>query len=89
MNDGTRKVTHITEVAPEVDEHGRYVIRDIFRYIQRGRTAEGKIVGEMVATGYLPSFMQEIEINRLPFGREKFTAPSWYLELIQSGKIAA
>jgi pilus assembly protein CpaF len=89
MNDGTRKVTHITEVSPEVDEHGRYVIRDIFRYIQRGKSADGKIVGEMVATGYIPSFMQEIEVNRLPFGREKFTPPTWYTELLQSGKIAA
>jgi len=89
MNDGTRKVTNITEVFPEVDEQGRYVIRDIFCYVQRGKTADGKIVGEMVATGHIPSFMQEIEINLLPFGREKFTAPSWYLDLIQDGKIAA
>ena len=81
MNDGTRKVTHISEVIPEVDEHGRYQIRDIFRFVQRGRTAEGKIVGEMVPTGYLPSFMEEIELNRLPFPRDKFTPPQWYLEL--------
>jgi pilus assembly protein CpaF len=78
LQDGSRKVTHISEVIPEVDEQGRYQIQDIFRFIQRGKTAEGKIVGEFIPTGKLPSFMQEIEINRLPFPREKFTPPAWY-----------
>ena len=78
LQDGSRKVTHISEVIPEVDEQGRYQIQDIFRFIQRGKTAEGKIVGEFIPTGKLPSFMQEIEINRLPFPRDKFTPPEWY-----------
>ncbi len=78
LDDGSRKITAISEVIPEVDEHGRYVIKDIFRFVQRGRTSEGKIVGEHVPTGYLPSFMQEIELNRLPFPRDKFTPPDWY-----------
>lgn len=88
MNDGTRKVTNITEVIPEVDDSGRYQIQDIFKFVQRGKTAEGKIVGEMIPTGYIPSFMQEIEINRLPFPREKFTPPSWYLQMIHGKKSA-
>ncbi|MGK5083144.1 CpaF family protein [Bdellovibrionota bacterium FG-1] len=79
MNDGTRKVSHISEVIPEVDDHGKYVVQDIFKFVQRGRTAEGKIVGEMIPTGYLPSFMDEIALNRLPFPKEKFTPPDWYL----------
>ncbi|MFZ9596548.1 MAG: CpaF family protein [Bdellovibrionia bacterium] len=78
MSDGTRKVTNISEVIPEVDEQGKYQIRDIFMFVQRGRTAEGKIVGEFVPTGYIPTFMNEIELNRLPFARDKFVAPSWY-----------
>jgi pilus assembly protein CpaF len=82
MDDGSRKVTHISEVLPEVDEMGRYQIKDIFRFIQRGRTADGKIVGEHVPTGYLPSFMGEIEINRLPFPREKFMPPQWYADYL-------
>lgn len=80
MNDGTRKITHITEVIPEVDEHGKYQLRDIFAFVQRGMTAEGKVVGELVPTGYLPSFMEEIEVNRLPYPREKFTPPDWARE---------
>jgi len=78
MHDGSRKVTHISEVIPEVDEAGRYQIRDLFQFIQRGKSSDGKIVGEMVPTGILPSFYAEIELNRLPFPKEKFVPPEWY-----------
>jgi pilus assembly protein CpaF len=88
MNDGSRKITNITEVIPEVDELGRYQIRDIFRFIQRGKTTEGKIVGELIPTGYIPSFMNEIEINRLPFGKDKFVPPEWYTQMTQANKNA-
>ena len=81
MNDGSRKITHITEVTPETDDHGKYILRHIYEFVQRGRTQDGKVVGELVATGELPSFMSEIEINRLPFTRDKFTPPEWYQQL--------
>ncbi len=61
----------------------------IYKFVQRGRSAEGKIIGEFIATGYIPSFIHEIELNRLPFGREKFTPPSWYVQLTQGNKNAA
>jgi pilus assembly protein CpaF len=80
MNDGTRKITNISEVVPEVDEHGRYQLRDIFAFVQRGMSPDGKILGELVPTGQLPSFMDEIEVNRLPYPREKFTPPDWARE---------
>ncbi|MBS1961161.1 MAG: CpaF family protein [Bdellovibrionales bacterium] len=80
LNDGSRKITNITEVIPEVDEQGKYVIQDIFTFIQRGMSPDGKIVGELVPTGVLPSFMSEIEVNRLPYPREKFTPPDWAKE---------
>lgn len=80
LNDGTRKITNIAEVTPEVDEHGKYLLRDIFQFIQRGMTPDGKIVGELVPTGEIPSFMEEIEVNRLPYTRDKFTPPAWAQE---------
>ncbi len=89
LHDGSRKVTHITEVIPEIDDSGRYQIRDIFKFVQRGKTTEGKIVGEFVPTGYIPSFMNEIELNRLPFPKEKFTPPEWYLQMSQVKKEVA
>jgi len=79
LDDGSRKVTHISEVHPELDEQGKYIVHDIYRFIQRGKSQEGKIIGELVPTGRLPSFMDEIEVNRLPFPREKFTPPEWYV----------
>jgi pilus assembly protein CpaF len=86
MSDGSRRVTHISEVIPEVDEHGKYQIRDIYRFIQRGRTQDGKIVGELIPIGNLPTFMHEIETNRLPFTRDKFAAPDWYVQMVQKGE---
>jgi pilus assembly protein CpaF len=75
MSDGTRKVVAISEVMPETDDQGRYVLHDVYRFNQRGREASGKIIGEFVPTGYIPTFMEEIEVNRLPFSRDKFLAP--------------
>lgn len=89
MSDGSRKVTHISEVIPDIDSQGRYLIRDLYVFIQRGKSQDGKIIGEMVPTGQLPSFMSEIEINRLPFGREKFTPPEWYVALMNQNKRGA
>jgi pilus assembly protein CpaF len=36
------------------------------------RAADGKITGDIQAVGELPSFMDEIEDNRIPFPRTKF-----------------
>ncbi len=89
LADGSRKITHISEVIPDLDQQGRFMLNDLFRFVQRNRTAEGKIIGEFVATRKLPSFMSEIEMNRLPFGRDKFVAPPWFAELQSAGKLAA
>lgn len=89
MNDGSRKITNISEVVPEVDDHGRYQLRDIFTFIQKGMSADGKVVGELVPTGEIPSFMNEIEVNRLPFTRDKFTPPEWAAPYFSQLKRAA
>lgn len=78
MPDGSRKVSHISEVLPDVDEQGRYRIQDLFVYAVKGKAADGKYVWEMTATGVIPTFMSEIEFARLPVGRDKFSAPDWY-----------
>ncbi|MGE0616239.1 MAG: CpaF family protein [Bacteriovoracia bacterium] len=88
MSDGTRKVVDIAEILPELDDRGRYEVRSIYQFVQRGRGADGKIVGEIVPTGYVPSFMDEIEVNRIPFTRDKFTAPEWFLALQKKERAA-
>jgi len=82
FSDGTRKVTEISEVSPEVDAQGRYHVRDLYKFILKGKSAEGKMIGNMIPTGELPSFLEEIRINGIPFGKEKFTPPDWYLKQV-------
>ncbi len=75
LYDGSRKIMEISEVLG-VDDRGRYQTKDIFRFVQKGRTAEGNIIGEMQPTGYIPTFYEEIERNNIPFSKDKFNAPS-------------
>jgi pilus assembly protein CpaF len=71
--DGSRKVTHISE-GIGMDIHGNYQVNDIFLFEQTGRTPEGKIIGSLNPAGNLPSFMNEIEVNHLPYPKELFAA---------------
>ncbi|MEI6079126.1 MAG: CpaF family protein [bacterium] len=71
LYDGSRKITHISEVLG-IDELGRYQTKDIYRYVQKGRNPEGVIIGEMLPTGYVPTFFDEIERNNIPFPKSKF-----------------
>ena len=81
-HDGGRRTSHISEVLG-VDQHGRYITRDIFRWVQSGRDPEtGKYIGEMVACNYVPTFFEDIIVNKLPFPKSKFIAPDWAQPLI-------
>ncbi|MFL5785087.1 MAG: CpaF family protein [Bacteriovoracaceae bacterium] len=75
-HDGGRRTSHISEVLG-VDVNGRYIVRDIFRWVQTGKEADGKIIGEMVPTGYVPSFFEEFVANKLPFPKTNFKPPEW------------
>ena len=56
FNDGSRRVTNITEICG-IDDNGEIILREIFKFVRTGTSAEGKVVGEFRATGYLPSFL--------------------------------
>ncbi len=75
-HDGGRRTSHISEVLG-IDVNGRYVVRDIFRWVQTGKEADGKFIGEMVPTGYIPSFFEEFIANKLPFPKTNFKPPEW------------
>lgn len=55
LPDGTRKITHITEVAG-VEGDGLQ-LRDLFQFRHRGPDATGKVPGRFVATGVVPAFL--------------------------------
>ncbi len=59
LTDGTRKVIHITEV-PRM-EGDIVTLSDIFKFDQTGVSSEGKILGEMEATGLRPLFSTKLE----------------------------
>jgi pilus assembly protein CpaF len=58
MQDGTRKVTNVTEV---VGMEGDVItMQDIFRFEQTA-IEDGKVLGELVPTGLRPKYMDKIE----------------------------
>jgi pilus assembly protein CpaF len=70
-HDGGRRVSHISEVLG-IDQWGRYMTQDLFRWVQTGKDEKGKFIGSMQATGKLPSFFNEIIVNKLPCPRSLF-----------------
>jgi pilus assembly protein CpaF len=59
LMDGSRKITHITEV--QGMEGDVIILQDIFRYEQRGLDTKGKVKGEYVSTGIMPKFVQKLK----------------------------
>ncbi|MCY4524289.1 MAG: CpaF family protein, partial [Halobacteriovoraceae bacterium] len=81
-HDGGRRISCISEVL-YVDDKGNYVCRDIFRWLQKDKTEDGKYIGEIVPCNYIPSFFEEIVINKLPFPKKKFSIPDWASALLK------
>ena len=66
LRDGSRKITHITEV--QGMEADIVVLQDIFAFQQRGVDSEGRVLGETRPTGLRPQFVHTLEEQgvRLP-----------------------
>lgn len=83
-HDGGRRTSHISEILG-LDGHGNYISRDIFRWIQTGKDPKtGKYIGEMVPCGYLPTFFDEIIVNKLPFPKSSFIPPDWAQAILKN-----
>ncbi len=63
-SDGSRRISYITEVVG-IDDDGFIRLEDIFRYRQTGMDAKNKVQGYHLATGYLPSFLNDFLIQGL------------------------
>ena len=61
LQDGSRKVTHITEVLGFDGTSQQYRMQDIFERRYSGVDARGAVVSELAPTGVLPSFMHQLE----------------------------
>lgn len=59
LKDGSRKITHITEV---LGMEGEIItLQDIFIFRQKGLDDKGKIIGEFEPTGIRPKFFEKFE----------------------------
>ena len=69
--DGSRKVTHVSEITKM--EGDIITMQDIFLYRHDGWTEDGRMVGKHIATGAVPSFTEDIERAKLPLDIEIFS----------------
>jgi pilus assembly protein CpaF len=72
LKDGTRKITHITEVAGM--EGNTIVMTDIFKYEQTGISEQGEVIGEMKPTGIRPIFGERLVAAGFELAPEMFGA---------------
>ena len=86
FHDGGRRTSHISEITG-IDKNGNYISRDIFRWVQTGKDPDtGKYLGEMVPCNYVPTFFEDIVVNKLPFPKSNFLAPEWYNQKLKGDK---
>jgi len=71
--DGSRKITHITEVTGM--EGDIVQLQDIFFFKQEGYDDNGKIKGRFVATGNIPDFCQDLARRGIPVDLSIFQPP--------------
>jgi pilus assembly protein CpaF len=71
--DGSRKVTHITEVTGM--EGDIVQLQDIFLFKQDGYDSNGKVKGRFVATGNIPDFCQDLAARGIPVDLAIFQPP--------------
>lgn len=73
LADGTRKITHIMEVTGI--DGDKILLEPIFEYVRKGYDTKGKIVGDFVATGYIPRFYREAMDQGIELDVSIFEAP--------------
>ena len=64
MSDGSRRVTHISEITGTSDTV--ISMQDIFRFEKRGLGPHGKVLGRFYATGIVPKFSEKLQAAGIP-----------------------
>ena len=79
IQDGSRKVTYITEV--QKMEGDTIVLQDLFRFVQSHIDENGKTVGTFVSTGLQPSFIDKFRLHgvELPSGLFQESSQTEYM----------
>jgi pilus assembly protein CpaF len=63
LQDGSRKISHITEVVGFDPDQGKYELRDLFVREYQAPDGDGRVRSELVATGELPTFLPRLEAH--------------------------
>ena len=71
LRDGSRRITHITEV--QGMEGDVIVLQELFTFEQTGVKQDGTVKGEFKPTGIRPKFMDRLEISGYKLPLEVFT----------------
>ena len=64
MSDGSRRVTHVSEITGTSDQI--ISMQDIFRFEKRGLGPHGKVLGRFYATGIVPKFSEKLQAAGVP-----------------------
>jgi len=75
FKDGTRRITNITEV--QGMEGDVVVLQDIFTFQQEGTDTDGKIIGDLKATGIRPKFYDKFKQYGLNVPTSIFSSERW------------
>ncbi len=71
LSDGSRKLTHITEITG-MDAQADVLFRDLFRFVQQGVGPNGEVLGQFSPTGQLPTFLEEMKAQGIPIDEAMF-----------------
>ena len=71
LSDGSRKVVAISEVTGL--EGNQIVMQDIFHFVQTGVAGDGKVLGEMKATGAVPTWIDQLKSRGITINMGMFS----------------
>jgi pilus assembly protein CpaF len=71
FSDGTRKVVQITEVVGTTEDHN-VKIQDIFVFKRTEVDKEGKVLGDFIPTGHIPTFFPELKTRGIDISEDVF-----------------
>ena len=72
FSDGSRRLTAVTEITGR--EENAIQTQELFKFQQSGVDSDGKVIGEITATGHLPKFVSEFKTKGIALGPQIFQA---------------
>jgi pilus assembly protein CpaF len=68
MSDGTRRITHFSEITGMSEDV--VSLQDIFRFEKRGLGPNNKVLGRFRATGIVPKFLEKLQASGIDIPME-------------------